>query len=437
MLAIGVGNRCWQSVLAIGVGNRRSLDDGMHSAPPTLTAPVDETVGLTPVQGLVDVGTQIGDVLGPTFERTPWQGWALLLVGIAVGLVLARLVRWGAFGLAERTAARGREALALAVRSAARPASLACFTAAIGLGFQGLHLNPTISSLVGRIVAFLVVVALAWFLINLVALIEAWLRRLLSRRGRIHDQLVPLVGRTIRIFIGIVFVLFAAENIFNADITAWLAGLGIAGLAVSLAAQDSVKNVFGSITVLFDRPFVVGDRIAFGPVEGVVEHIGLRSTKIRTIAGHLHSVPNMKFTDGTVENITARQYMRRDFTLGLVWGTPVEDLRRGVEIVRRLLLDSDLSAPIDRAGSPPRVNFETFGTDSLNIRVIYVFRLTAVPPVRDVASFFDHAEAVNFRILEEFQAAGLEFAFPTRTVHLVGKDPTANPAAPHAQVPAT
>lgn len=403
----------------------------MISAPPNLSEPtpsapnpaasIDETVGLTPVEGLVEMGTQLGDVLGPTFDRTPWHGWVMLFVGIAVGLVLARLVRWGATVLAERTATRGREALAVAMRSAARPASLACFTAAIGLGFQGLHLNPTVSALVGRIVAFLFVVALAWFLINLVALIEAWLRRMLSRRGRIHDQLVPLVGRTIRIFIGIVFVLFAAENIFNANITAWLAGLGIAGLAVSLAAQDSVKNVFGSITVLFDRPFIVGDRIVFGTIEGVVEEIGLRSTKIRTLAGHLHSVPNMKFTDGTVENITARRYMRRDFTLGLVWGTPVEDLRRGVEIVRRVLLESDLAALVDRAENPPRVNFESFGADSLNIRVIYVFQLTGLPQAQDVASFFNHAEQVNYRILQEFRAAGLEFAFPTRTLHIVGE----------------
>src|SRR5690606_32061149 len=133
------------------------------------------------------------------------------------------------------------------------------------------------------------------------------------------------------------FTLFVAQNVFGLDITGWLAGLGLAGLAVSLAAQDSVKNLFGWATVVFDRPFTTGDFVNYGGTLGTVEDISFRSTKLRMITGHLYTIPNMKWIDGTVENISARGFIRRDLNLSLTYDTTPEKVDEAVRIVEDIL----------------------------------------------------------------------------------------------------
>src|SRR5690606_23160639 len=136
------------------------------------------------------------------------------------------------------------------------------------------------------IIAFLYIIAIGWFIYNLVDLVDIALRRLTAKTAsKLDDMIAPLIRKALRIFVVVIFVLFVAENVFGADITAWLAGLGIAGLAVSLSAQDSIKNLFGSITILLDKPFPVGDRIIFNGTDGFIEEIGFRSTRIRTFGG--------------------------------------------------------------------------------------------------------------------------------------------------------
>lgn len=115
--------------------------------------------------------------------------------------------------------------------------------------------------------------------------------------------------------------------------------LGIAGLAVSLAAQDSIKNLFGSVTIFIDNPFSVGDRIVFSGTDGFVEEIGFRSTRIRTLTGHLVTVPNMKFIDEAVENITARPYIRRTMNMTITYDTPPDKIEQAVQIIRDLLAE--------------------------------------------------------------------------------------------------
>lgn len=369
--------------------------------------------------GLDELTTQIGEAIGPTFDRTPWHGWAMLLGAILAGVIAARIVRVTLDGIAGRLRRRGQVAAGLIVSATARPASLAVFAALFAIGLQGLFVGPIVEGVVRRVIALLWVVAVAWFLVGLVALAEIGLRHVIARGdARVQNQVVPLIGRALRIFVAVVFALFVAENIFGADITAWLAGLGIAGLAVSLAAQDSVKNVFGSLTVLLDRPFAVGDRIVFDGVDGTVESIGLRSTKIRTGHGHLITMPNMKFTDGKVENISERGFMRRQIDLGLACDTRPEKVEEAVAIIRAILAEPEIAEPLDHDANRPRVGFDAFNADSLNIKVLYWYGLRAEEPLRDGWTFLEHGQRVNLRILRAFADAGIELASPTRMVAL-------------------
>ena len=144
-------------------------------------------------------------------------------------------------------------------------------------------------------ISFLLILSLGLYLFNLVDVLDAAMRRLAEKtESKVDDQIVPLVRKTLRIFLVIVFTLIVAQNVLGLDITGWLAGLGIAGLAVSLAAQDSVKNLFGSVTIFFDNPFAVGDMIVFDGHRGTVEEIGFRSPRLRLLSGHVVTVPNKK-----------------------------------------------------------------------------------------------------------------------------------------------
>ncbi|MFO0873291.1 MAG: mechanosensitive ion channel family protein [Phycisphaerales bacterium] len=396
--------------------------DAPTGPPATIPAapPVNGATSVHHPASLGELTTEIGEVVGPTFDRTPWHGWAMLLGCILAGVFAARFARVALEAVARRLHRRHQDVIALVVEAAAKPAGLAAFTALLGLGLQGLFLGERIGHVVAKTIALLNVVAFAWFLVGLVALAEVGLRRVIAPDDpRVHSQVVPLVGRALRIFLLVVFILFVAENIFGADISAWLAGLGIAGLAVSLAAQDSVKNLFGSLTVLLDRPFAVGDRIVVDGIDGTVEDIGFRSTKIRTGTGHLITMPNMKFTDAKVENISARGFIRREMNLGIASDTPPEQVETAVRIVRSILADPEIAHELHGDDHPPRVAFEAFAADALNVKAYYWYALRTQPPVQDQWTFFAHAERVNAMILRRFREAGIELALPTRTVVLV------------------
>ena len=227
-----------------------------------------------------------------------------------------------------------------------------------------------------------------------------------------------MIRKTLRVVLVVIVVLFVVDSVFNQDIGAWLAGLGIAGLAVSLAAQDSIKNLFGSVTILLDRPFGIGERIIYGGYDGVIEEIGFRSTKVRTFTGHLVTIPNSTIVNNPVENVGRRPYIRRIMDVTITYDTPREKIEQAVEILRSILEEADLREPIHATINgdefPPRVYFKDYLADSLSVQVIYWY---APPAYWD---YMDHAQRLNLRIFEEFEKAGIEFAFPTQTLYLAG-----------------
>jgi len=342
-----------------------------------------------------------------TWRETEWWGWVALLGCIFLGVIAGRVTS----GFMRRTAdrAQGRGAVA-----AATPASLFLITVGISVGLGFIDLQPVASSLRNKVLTFLYVLAVAWFLFNLVDLIDIWVRNLATRtKSHIDDQLAPLIRKTLRIFLVILVGLYTAQNIFNQDVTAWLTGLGIAGLAVSLAAQDSLRNLFGSITILLDKPFEVGDRIVFDGFDGPVEEIGFRSTRMRNFDGELITVPNSKFIEGSVRNVTKRPTIRRVMDVSVEYGTSPELMRQAVEAIRKILDEPEIRLKLDWEKTPPRVHFNEMKADNLNIRVSYWYSNPA-----DWWGFNDLAQHVNLRVMEELTAIGVPFAFPTQTMVL-------------------
>lgn len=356
--------------------------------------------------------------LGPTFEKTPWFGWMILLGAIFMGLLIGKVAQSTMRAIGGRLHRRQSEYRGTIFDNAASPLSLFFFTLGLQAGMGSLFMSQSLTDLVGRIVSFLYILTVGWFLYNLVDVFDLWLRQLTAKtESKLDDMIVPLIRKALRIFLIIIFTLVVAQNVFGLNITGWLAGLGIAGLAISLAAQDSVKNLFGSITVFFDKPFAVGDFINFEGHDASVEEIGFRSTRLRTLEGHLVTVPNMKFIDNSVRNITARPSIRRILDVTVTYDTTPEKIEEGLSILKEILAQPEISEVFDLEKLPPRVVFNDFNAASLNLRVIYWYILN---PDRNFFMYLQHAEKFNLQLLRRFNAAGIDFAFPTQTLYLAG-----------------
>ncbi len=196
-----------------------------------------------------------------------------------------------------------------------------------------------------------------------------------------------------------------------------IAGLGIGGIAVALAAQDTLANLFGTVALLIDRPFRVGDRIEVEGYNGPIERIGLRSTRIRTLDGHLVTIPNKTVANVPINNIAMRPTIKEIMTFGLTYDTTPEQMREALTILRDVFTKHPETDDV-------WINWKGYGAFSLDIQVIYWCKQV------EYAEFLKALEEMNLEIKERFDAAGLEFAFPTQTIHL---EPGASPPPPSGQ----
>jgi MscS family membrane protein len=204
----------------------------------------------------------------------------------------------------------------------------------------------------------------------------------------------------------------AAQVLSDKPITSIIAGLGIGGLALALASQDSLKHFFGSVVIFADRPFEVGDRLDVDGFDGIVDRVGFRSTRLRTLDGHMVTIPNGELANKSIRNISKRPFIRRIADITITYDTPPEKIEQALAILKELLANHEGM----HADLPPRVFFSDFNADSLNLKVIYWYH----PPLYwDYMAF---SERFNMEVFTRFNQAGIDFAFPTQTIHLAGDD---------------
>ena len=215
------------------------------------------------------------------------------------------------------------------------------------------------------------------------------------------NQLIPVIQKGVRSIIWILGIIIGLDNI-GFDITAMIAGLGIGGLALALAAQDSVKNIFAGIMIFLDKPFRIKDRIQVDGFDGIVEEVGLRSTRLRTLEGRIVTIPNSRFTDNSVTNVTSQPTLKVKLNLGLTYDTDEDQMQKAIDILEDIVKDQEAITDDYAAG------FNGFGDFSLNILFIYY--------VKPDSHWLDTQTLVNKEILRRFNKEGLEFAFPTQTI---------------------
>ncbi len=366
--------------------------------------------------------------MGMVTERLP--EWALRpvlgvetykYIALLVLLFLAILIRFivGAFVVAQirRTMATfgvtwGDRILA----RVGRPLGTLAGAGVMALLVPSLVLPIRFGQVVLLAVQVVAVFSVVWTLYRLVDLFSEWMdQRAAKTETKLDDQLVPLVRKALKIFIVAMGSIFILQNL-NVDVAGLLAGLGIGGLAFALAAKDTVANLFGSATIFADRPFQVGDWINALGIDGTVEVVGFRSTKIRTFYDSLVTIPNAKLADTVIDNYGARTYRRVYTRLGVTYDTPPEHLQAFVEGIRAIIRANPLTRK-----DKYEVHFNDYGNSALEVMVYFFIKA----PSWSVELQERHNVLLEIHRLAE--DLGVSFAFPTQTLHI---DSVAQPGQP-------
>jgi len=338
-----------------------------------------------------------------------WR-WILFCAIILVSLIIGRLTRFLLVRVSARLVSEKREWAGVVLRSLARPATMLCVAIAAFLIMRSglLVLPDVLASAFVTATRVLLAAALGYGIYSMVDVVDHQLGRVARRtQSKVDDMLVPLVGKSIRITILVLIVLQVVQEISTKPITSILAGLGVGGLAIALAGQDTIKNFFGSLVIVGDKPFEIGDRIIVDGHDGPVESVGFRSTRLRTLNGHLVTVPNAEMVNKTIQNIGKRPYIKHVANVGITYDTPPEKADQALEIIRELLRDHEGMDP----EFPPRVYFNAFKDCALNILVIFWYH----PP--EYWDYMAFVETFNRQLLQQFNAADIAFAFPSQTVY--------------------
>jgi MscS family membrane protein len=236
-------------------------------------------------------------------------------------------------------------------------------------------------------------------------LLNLWRERSVAADDKLFaEHLFPVLRKAVKIGIVIAAVLLTADNL-QIKITSLLAGLSVGGLALGLAAQDTVANLFGAVAIFLDKPFRIGDQIKLEGVDGTVESIGLRSTRVRNLDGYLVTIPNKTMGNAIITNIARRPSIRTEMNIGLTYDTPAEKVKRATAILE----DAFRAHP--KTGDLI-ISFNKFADSSLNVFVVHIWNGT------DMKEYLAGMQELNLAIKQRFDAEKIEFAFPTQTVYV-------------------
>ena len=269
-----------------------------------------------------------------------------------------------------------------------------------------LVLPPGINSFFEAFIGVLLTLDITWFIMRFSdGMIKSYVVPMTERSpSKLDDQLVPIVKNGLKAIILVISVMSILSN-FGYNVTAILGGLGIAGIAIAMAANQSLGHLLGGAAIFADRPFEVDDTVKIGGTTGKVEEVGMRSTRVRTFDGTLVTIPNADVANAVVENYSKATKRRITLSLGLEYSTPPKKIEEAKEIVKKIVKKTE---GLDK--DDVNVYFMQFGESSLNLTGFYY--------IKDTSRFLELQDIVNTRINEEFAKAKIEFAFPSRTVYV-------------------
>lgn len=345
------------------------------------------------------------------FEIFGLQLWQL--IGIMVIILVSTLIRYVFSIVFERIIIRlldrfkQRQIGSRYLLPVTRPLGMIVVFIFVRLAYPTLQLSELIGFYVMMAIKGLIPLYGMIALYRMVNILESYINRLVNKtESKLDDQLVPLLKKIIRLIVVIVGVLVILDNM-NVPIIPLLTGLSIGGLAFALAAQDTIKNFFGSMMIFIDKPFQIGDWITSGEIDGTVEEVGFRSTRIRTFRNSLISVPNGYLADKTIDNNGLRQFRRFKTMIAIKYDTPPERIEVFVDGLREILQRHPKTNKENH-----NIYLNDMGASSLDI-LFYIF--FEAPTWSEELQF---RQEIILEILKLGRELGVHFAFPTQTLHV-------------------
>jgi len=335
-----------------------------------------------------------------------WQYFASLIyifLAFCVSKLLDSLTRVWLKKWAERTKTRFDDLL---IGLLSGPVKVVVFVLFLKIGLEVFDWGRVVNNILDKGLKIVVAATITYAVLKLIDLLMGyWKERATAETDRAFDeQLFPIIRKTLKVFVTVVAALVTSQNL-GFDITAAIAGLSVGGLALGLAAQDTVANLFGAVAIFIDKPFRIGDRIQLESVDGMVETIGLRSTRLRNLDGHLITIPNKTMGNATITNITRRPNIKTVMNIGITYDTPTEKVNRALQILKEVYKDHPQTFDC-------LISFNKFADSALNIQVVHWWNST------DYKEYLIGLQGMNLALKERFDKEGISFAFPTQTLYV-------------------
>ena len=364
-----------------------------------------------------------GDFMKTVDSLAAWDGfrpWKIIyfICGFLLALLLSRGVRWLIENYLHLRLARRApsEIDDIFCNALGRPASMLTFIVCIYLSSLPIldAMPQNIHMLCERLFLAFGAASIAWAAYRLVEVLDKLLLKIAARTDNNLDNLiVGIIRKIVKICIVFVSVLFIGQNILGLNITTLLAGAGVAGLAIAFAAQDTIANFFGSLMIIIDQPFTVGDYVKIDSYEGTIERVGLRSSALRTPGGHLITIPNKLAANCSVENISRRSFIFKTTNLSLAPDTSAEKAQQSLAVIAKIYENHEGMKP----EYPPRVYFTEIKEAAFNIQI-----MTWYHPA-DFYKSLAWNTAQNLEILKRLAEADIKLASQVENSYLLVGDP--------------
>ena len=335
--------------------------------------------------------------------------WAVSLAIIFGVLVGSKMIYWVFGRIVKKLTSRTKTRLDdIIVDMLEEPIVLGLTIGGVWFALARMSFPDDILVWINKIYWLMIALTVTWLLARLVdAIIKEYIVPITQKtKNDLDDQIIPIVRKAIRATIWILGVIVAMNNA-GYNVGALLAGLGIGGLALAMAAKDTVANIFGGITIFTDKPFKINDRVKIGGFDGTITEIGIRSTRLKTLENRIVTIPNSKFTDGMVENVSSEPNRKVVLKLGLIYETTAEKIQNGMKALQ------DIVDETDALEENSVISFTEFGDFSLGILFIYY--------IKKNADIMGSQTVVNMEIKNRFEKLEIEMAFPTQTVYTIAE----------------
>lgn len=335
-----------------------------------------------------------------------WQyvaSFIYVLLALYVSKLLDTLIQVQLRKWAARTSTKLDDLVLELVRGPVRVISLVIL---LHIGLKVFSWPEWGANFISNALKITVAVSLTYVAVKIVDLLVGfWQQRIAaSHDGMLDMGLLPIIRKTLKIFVVIIAILVTSQNL-GMNVTGLLASLSIGGLAIGLAAQDTLSNLFGAVAIFADKPFRVGDRVQLDGIDGTVEAIGLRSTRVRNLDGHLVSVPNRTMANANIVNISKRPNIKTVMNIGVTYDTPAAKVQRAIEVINEVYRRHPKTGDLV-------VSFNKFESASLNILVIHWWNST------DWKEYITQFQLLNLELKKRFDEERISFAFPTQTIYV-------------------